>query len=370
MFLIGKLQTIDGCRLRLPCPAGRLLGVARLTAEFDATTRGWESLIAGHPALLVFCIDRYEQQSKRPPSDLKALAKWARQELASQLLVSNTIKPCGAAGESKQSDARSLMKRWRRADSLCDRNRVLFQWMKQRLPPKTASRPIKKWLKQSAKAVLGDTKFDSPKKSPKKRRLVRRSSRYSQQDSVSLPTLKAFLRVASENSQLQEAFHEQLQTEKLAALKQLAYGASHEINNPLANIATGAQALIQSESNPDRRRRLANIYGQSMAAHDMISDLMLFAHPPSPVKETVELRTLIREIAQRSDQRGQSIKVTFGPHVASANFDRNQIAIMIEALLRNSFEAIAQQEDASSDDVATMLVARKLLFESTKRRIG
>jgi signal transduction histidine kinase len=34
-----------------------------------------------------------------------------------------------------------------------------------------------------------------------------------------------------------EAFERLLQTEKLAALRQLAYGASHEINNPLANIA-------------------------------------------------------------------------------------------------------------------------------------
>jgi signal transduction histidine kinase len=32
-------------------------------------------------------------------------------------------------------------------------------------------------------------------------------------------------------------FAERLEHEKLEALKELAYGASHEINNPLANIA-------------------------------------------------------------------------------------------------------------------------------------
>ena len=32
-------------------------------------------------------------------------------------------------------------------------------------------------------------------------------------------------------------FDERLEHEKLESLKELAYGASHEINNPLANIA-------------------------------------------------------------------------------------------------------------------------------------
>ena len=48
-------------------------------------------------------------------------------------------------------------------------------------------------------------------------------------------------------------FAERLLKEKLAAMKQLAYGASHEINNPLANISTRAQTLMARERDPERR---------------------------------------------------------------------------------------------------------------------
>ena len=43
----------------------------------------------------------------------------------------------------------------------------------------------------------------------------------------------------------------------LASLKEFAYGASHEINNPLANISTRAQALLAEEPHPERRKKLA-----------------------------------------------------------------------------------------------------------------
>ena len=52
-------------------------------------------------------------------------------------------------------------------------------------------------------------------------------------------------------------FEKRLEQEKLLSMKQLAYGASHEINNPLANIATRAQTLMADEPDPERRRTLA-----------------------------------------------------------------------------------------------------------------
>ena len=68
---------------------------------------------------------------------------------------------------------------------------------------------------------------------------------------------------------------------KLQALYNFAYGLSHEINNPLANITTRAQTLLVDEKDPDRRRKLATIVQQAFRAHEMIADLMLFARPPT-----------------------------------------------------------------------------------------
>ena len=48
--------------------------------------------------------------------------------------------------------------------------------------------------------------------------------------------------------------------------------------------------------------------------------------------------------------------MTFGPDVDSAQIDRNQIIIAIEALLRNAFEAIAQVKDPVSSPQVSMRV--------------
>src|SRR6266576_6855302 len=75
-------------------------------------------------------------------------------------------------------------------------------------------------------------------------------------------------------------FSAAVEAAKLQALYNFAYGLSHEINNPLANISARAQTLLVDEQNPERRRKLATIVQQAFKAHEMIADLMLFARPP------------------------------------------------------------------------------------------
>lgn len=345
MYGIGKLLTAGGCGVRLPCPAELLFNVARLSGDADAKTKSWARLISCHPALLVFCVDRFLLQHQHPPASLKQLAGWARANLADALLVAKTIKPLK---EKKYARSKPVIKSWKQADSSCAYNRVLFLLMKRQLSDSVSPRPIKRWLKQACKEVLADPKFPPPAKS------AAGASRDSVQN-LSVSTLRSLLRSANEKMHQEAAFQTRLQTEKLAALKQLAYGASHEINNPLANIATGAQALMQLETDDDRRHRLANIYQQAMAAHEMISDLMLFAHPPAPEMKTEDLRGMVAEIVNRADQQNRGIHVTFGPDVNSAQIDRNQIIIAIEALLRNAFEALAQSPDLASPKVSMRL---------------
>src|SRR5687768_281942 len=88
-------------------------------------------------------------------------------------------------------------------------------------------------------------------------------------------------------------FHAAVEAAKLQALYNLAYGLSHEINNPLANIATRAQTLLLEERDPERRRKLATINQQAFRAHEMIADLMLFARPPAPRLEAVDAAELV-----------------------------------------------------------------------------
>src|SRR6476469_3658858 len=94
-----------------------------------------------------------------------------------------------------------------------------------------------------------------------------------------------------------------VESAKLQALYNFAYGLSHEINNPLANIATRAQTLLADEKDTDRRRKLATIVQQAFRAHEMIADLMLFARPPGSRPEPTDLAKLAETVvAEMQDQ--------------------------------------------------------------------
>jgi signal transduction histidine kinase len=97
-------------------------------------------------------------------------------------------------------------------------------------------------------------------------------------------------------SESEQSFDQRLERAKLEAMKELAYGASHEINNPLANISVRAQTLLREERDPDRRRALEAINQQALRAHEMISDLMLFARPPRLDLQPVNLPSLLKQV--------------------------------------------------------------------------
>ncbi|QDS86222.1 Sporulation kinase D [Rosistilla ulvae] len=155
--------------------------------------------------------------------------------------------------------------------------------------------------------------------------------------------LQTIDRAAATNAHFDNA----LNTEKLAALKEFAYGLSHEINNPLANISTRAQSLARDESSPDRKRMLAAIVNQAMRAYEMIADAMFFANPPQPkiaddsdpedVSELV--RQIVDEFTASSAIDGIAISSQIAPD-CRATIDRGQIADAIRSLLRNACEAI------------------------------
>ncbi len=144
--------------------------------------------------------------------------------------------------------------------------------------------------------------------------------------------------------QLENDFEKTLETEKLESLKALAYGASHEINNPLANISTRAQTLLREETDPERRRKLAVINSQAFRAHELIADMMLFARPPDLSPATVDLTALvdevIAEISHEAEDQGTTIERVTSDDPVTATVDGGHLAVALRALCNNSLEAI------------------------------
>lgn len=145
-----------------------------------------------------------------------------------------------------------------------------------------------------------------------------------------------------ESQKIQRDFDRELLRQKLDAMRLLAYGASHEINNPLANVATRAQSLLQDEADPARRHRLAVIYEQAMRAHEMISDMMLFAHPPQVDPKSMDLtecvRGVVEELASDWNRTGIRCEVT-GPAALIVG-DEAKLASAAKSLIVNAIEAI------------------------------
>ena len=135
-----------------------------------------------------------------------------------------------------------------------------------------------------------------------------------------------------------------LEREKLASLQQLAYGASHEINNPLANISTRAQTLLHAETNADRRRKLAAINRQAFRAHEMIADLMLFAKPPRLETQFVDVQTLLTRVVDELTQEADEARARMILEPAMKTFqirpDPTQLAVTVKAICINAMEAM------------------------------
>jgi signal transduction histidine kinase len=153
--------------------------------------------------------------------------------------------------------------------------------------------------------------------------------------------------VLSAMSESKPTFEARLERAKLEAMKELAYGASHEINNPLANISARAQTLLRDERAPERRRALEAINQQALRAHEMISDLMLFARPPRLERQAVDMRFLVeRVVAQLQsgcDQRRISVRIATGAASNSLHGDAVQLEVAVKALITNAIEAVGEQ---------------------------
>ncbi len=155
--------------------------------------------------------------------------------------------------------------------------------------------------------------------------------------------LRAAVRLAAAHGRLAAGVAAHVEEARLEGLRSLAYGAGHEINNPLANIAARGQALLVGETDPHRRRRLATIVDQAFRARDMIGGLMLSARPPTPEPTPCDVTALVgaveRCVAGRATDRGVRIDTPAGG-VVVAWIDRTLIEEALRAVVTNALDAV------------------------------
>jgi two-component system NtrC family sensor kinase len=181
---------------------------------------------------------------------------------------------------------------------------------------------------------------------------------------------------------------ERLRAQKLASLAELAAGAGHEINNPLAVISGQAQFLLTklravkpralapaheagragegetgrggegekqnaavspspllplSLSQDEAEPALRKIVEQTQRIHQILRELMQFARPPQPHRQPFDAGDLVQEVAaslaELAAQRHVRMVVSRPERPVSLCADPGQVRTALTCLLRNAVEA-------------------------------
>ena len=149
--------------------------------------------------------------------------------------------------------------------------------------------------------------------------------------------------LAEVNRRLHNAQAELLRTRSLAMIAQMAAGAAHELNTPLAVISGRAQLLAQNAPDEPSRRALGIIREQCDRAAGIVTELMEFAKPDPPTPDDVPLASWAEEVRRRwldrSSVRPEDLVVRISDPATVLRVDPHQLDRVVDALLANAMEA-------------------------------
>ncbi|MFW5839518.1 MAG: HDOD domain-containing protein [Planctomycetota bacterium] len=156
----------------------------------------------------------------------------------------------------------------------------------------------------------------------------------------------------------------------LIAVGQMAAGAAHELNTPLAVISGRAQLMQERAGSDSDRKAWSQVAQQAQAISDIISDLMEFASPPPPEFESFLPDQLLAEAINlfSHSKHPQAHAVSFdkntGENLPEVRADRSQIRDAIVELITNAANAspaggrISLQAEADPTGATVLLQVR------------
>src|SRR5665213_1968509 len=148
--------------------------------------------------------------------------------------------------------------------------------------------------------------------------------------------------LAQANLQLQNAQDEILRGRTMITVGEMAAGAAHEMNNPLAVISGRSQLLAQQLTDPKARAAAHLIHEQSHRLSEIITELMDFARPEAPDIKEAEVADVVdralHEAKSNNDPADRNIEVTMGD-VPLVKVDAAQVSAALTEVLANAIHA-------------------------------
>jgi signal transduction histidine kinase len=139
-----------------------------------------------------------------------------------------------------------------------------------------------------------------------------------------------------------------VQTEKLVSLGQLAAGAAHEINNPLAAILGYSDLLADDPSLTEKARATAaKIRDQARRTKTLVGNLLSFARQVPPERTLLDINTVVTNAIQlRSLDRSPKTRVELQLEsvLPGVRGDGNQLMQVFFNIINNAVDAMESHE--------------------------
>ncbi len=151
---------------------------------------------------------------------------------------------------------------------------------------------------------------------------------------------------------LQEAQKRLSRSEKLAGIGTLAAGVAHEINNPLASVASCAEGLMNRMDNVDFKSKddgdvfpdyLKTIYDEAYRCKSIISKLLDFSRRQVPVFGKVYINSLLSDVVKlvgrQKELNNLDVELNYSPEAIIIYGDVNQLQQVFLNMILNAIDA-------------------------------
>ncbi|MEM9418614.1 MAG: HDOD domain-containing protein [Planctomycetota bacterium] len=152
--------------------------------------------------------------------------------------------------------------------------------------------------------------------------------------------------LASANAALAATQEKLLHTESLARLGEMAAGAAHEMNNPLAVISGRSQLMSMTlDPGSDHQKSAQMIFRESHRLSDLISCLRMFADPPMADRKPADLGTVLKNVVDKVRNAATKRQAKYGidlqlpSTMPAVEIDAAQIDRAVTELLFNAVQA-------------------------------
>ncbi len=149
--------------------------------------------------------------------------------------------------------------------------------------------------------------------------------------------------LAEQARKLHEAEPQRLRQRSLDIIGEMAAGAGHEMNNPLAIISGRAQLLKAKVTEPDNARSVETIVQQSHRCSQIVSELMAFAKPaparPAPTSLAARVTEKTQQWAEQNKIPTEHVHVEGPEDLPQVRVDTEHLGEILQEVLNNSLQA-------------------------------